>query len=92
MGLSGRAPEIGEANENVDASINGEPLKVAFNVGYLMAGIKAFHGGDVTLAFNGAEGQMMITRPGGVDFIYMLMPIKLKSIETSETLGAAGES
>lgn len=86
MELSGRAPEIGEANESVDASINGEPLKVAFNVGYLMAGIKAFHGSDVALAFNGAEGQMMITRPGGTDFIYMLMPIKLKSIEIAKTL------
>lgn len=85
MELSGRAPEIGEANESVDASISGEPLKVAFNVGYLMAGIKAFHGSDVTLAFNGAEGQMMITRPGGTDFIYMLMPIKLKSMDASET-------
>lgn len=87
MELSGRAPEIGEANESVDASISGEPLKVAFNVGYLMAGIKAFHGSDVTLAFNGAEGQMMITRPGGTDFIYMLMPIKLKSMDASETAG-----
>lgn len=85
MELSGRAPEIGEANESVDASISGEPLKVAFNVGYLMAGIKAFHGSDVTLAFNGAEGQMMITRPGGTDFVYMLMPIKLKSMDVSET-------
>ena len=85
MELSGRAPEIGEANESVDASISGEPLKVAFNVGYLLAGIKAFHGSDVTLAFNGAEGQMMITRPGGTDFVYMLMPIKLKSMDVSET-------
>ena len=50
-----------------------------------MAGIKAFHGSDVTLAFNGAEGQMMITRPGGTDFVYMLMPIKLKSMDVSET-------
>jgi len=87
MGLSGRAPEIGEANESVDASISGEPLKVAFNVGYLMAGIKAFRGSDVTLSFNGSEGQMMITRPGGTDFIYMLMPIKLKSMDVSETAG-----
>ena len=89
MGLTGRAPEVGEANESVDAEIDGEPLKVAFNVGYLIAGIKAFHGSEVSLSFNGSEGQMVISRPGGDDFIYMLMPIKLKSAETA--MGAAEE-
>ena len=90
MGLTGRAPEVGEANESVDAEIDGEPLKVAFNVGYLIAGIKAFHGSEVSLSFNGSEGQMMISRPEGEDFIYMLMPIKLKSVETA--MGGATEA
>ena len=90
MGLTGRAPEVGEANESVDAEIDGEPLKVAFNVGYLIAGIKAFHGSEVSLSFNGSEGQMMISRPEGEDFIYMLMPIKLKSVETA--MGGTAEA
>ena len=90
MGLTGRAPEVGKANESVDAEIDGEPLKVAFNVGYLIAGIKAFHGSEVSLSFNGSEGQMMISRPEGEDFIYMLMPIKLKSVETA--MGGAAEA
>lgn len=80
--LTGRAPEIGEANESIDASVTGEPLKVAFNVGYLISGIKAFRGSEVYLAFSGSEGQMTLTRPGGTDFIYMLMPIKLKSMDS----------
>ena len=88
-GLTGRAPEVGEANESVDGEVSGEPLKVAFNVGYLIAGVKAFHGSEVRLAFNGSEGQMMISRPEGDDFIYMLMPIKLKSVETA--MGAVEE-
>ena len=90
MGLTERAPEVGEANESVDAEIDGEPLKVAFNVGYLIAGIKAFHGSEVSLSFNGSEGQMMISRPEGEDFIYMLMPIKLKSVETA--MGGAAKA
>ncbi len=83
LSLAGRAPEVGEANESVDGEINGEPLKVAFNVAYLLSGLKAFHGSEVSLAFNGSEGQMVISRPEGEDFIYMLMPIKLKSVETA---------
>lgn len=90
LDLCGRAPEIGEANESVDANVSGEPLKVAFNVGYLISGIKAFRENEVSLAFNGAEGQMVITRPGGTDFIYMLMPIKMK--ELPETPGKSEEN
>ena len=81
--LAGRAAEVGEANESVDATIDGEPLKMAFNISYLMSGIKAFRGEEVFLSFNGPEGQMTITHPDGSDFIYMLMPIKLKSLEMS---------
>ena len=83
LALSGRAPEIGEANETIDAEIDGEPLRVGFNIGYLMSGIKAFRGEEVCLSFNGADGQMTITHPDGSDFVYMLMPIKLKSQEMS---------
>lgn len=77
--LSGRAPEIGEAHETVDAEVTGAPLKVAFNVKYLLDGIKEF-GDEISLSFNGVEGQMVITRPNGTDFIYMLMPIKMKEM------------
>ncbi|EFC90976.1 DNA polymerase III, beta subunit [Dethiosulfovibrio peptidovorans DSM 11002] len=79
--LSGRAPEIGEATEIVDGIIKGESLKVAFNVGFLIDGLKAFHGDKVSLSFNGQEGQMMMLRPNESDFLYMLMPIKLKSAD-----------
>ena len=77
--LWGKAPDIGEAREIVDGMIKGEPLKVAFNVGYMIDGLKAFHGDSVSLSFNGQEGQMMMLRPNESDFLYMLMPMKLKS-------------
>ncbi|PIE55482.1 MAG: DNA polymerase III subunit beta [Dethiosulfovibrio peptidovorans] len=79
--LFGKAPDIGEAKELIDGIIKGESLKVAFNVTFLMGGLKAFHGDQVTLSFNGQEGQMMMLRPNGGDFLYMLMPIKLKSTD-----------
>ncbi|NCC97929.1 MAG: DNA polymerase III subunit beta, partial [Synergistales bacterium] len=75
----GRAPDVGEAREVIDGMIKGEPLKVAFNVNYMIDGLKAFHGDSVSLSFNGQEGQMMMLRPNESDFLYMLMPMKLKS-------------
>ncbi len=79
--LTSRAPEVGEAKEIIDAQISGEPLKVAFNVGYLLDGLRAFHGSEVNLTFNGQEGQMMMLRPNSSDFLYMLMPIKMKAAD-----------
>ncbi len=79
--LKSRAPEIGEATEVIDAHISGEPLKVAFNTSYLLDGLRAFHGSEVNLTFNGQEGQMMMLRPNGSDFLYMLMPIKMKAAD-----------
>lgn len=81
--MSGRAPEIGEAREILDASIDGEPLVIAFNVGYLLEGLKAFQGERVYLTFNGPEGQMTMLRPNQDDFLYMLMPIKLTESDIS---------
>ncbi len=75
--MMGRAPEIGEAEEILDAQIDGEPLLIAFNVAYLLDGLKALHGENVFITFNGPEGQMSMLRPGRDDFLYMLMPIKL---------------
>lgn len=77
--LWGRAPDVGEAREIVDGIIKGETLKIAFNVNYMIDGLKAFHGERVSLSFNGQEGQMMMLRPNESDFLYMLMPMKLKS-------------
>ncbi len=82
--MKGRTPEIGEANESVDAKIESEPLRVAFNVSYLMSGLKAFRTSEVAIGFNGPEGQMTLTRPGSTDFVYMLMPIKLKMAEAEQ--------
>ncbi len=81
--LSGRAPEIGEAREVLDAVIDGEPLVIAFNVGYLVDGLKAVQGEKVYLTFNGPEGQMTMLRPNQDDFLYMLMPIKLTDSDIS---------
>jgi len=85
--LSGRAPEIGEAREVLDAEMDGEPLVIAFNVGYLLDGLKAFQGEKVLMNFNGPEGQMTMIRPGEDNFLYMLMPIKL----TDSDLKSLGE-
>lgn len=75
--LTGRAPELGTTVEILDASIDGEPLKAGFNVGFLQDGLKSLGVEDVKMNLNGEAGQMTLLRDGTDDFLYMLMPVRI---------------
>ncbi|MDR1048972.1 MAG: DNA polymerase III subunit beta [Synergistaceae bacterium] len=75
--LSGRAPETGVTMEELDASIDGEPLRAGFNVTYLVDGLKSLDSETVKMNLNGGEGQMILNRESGDDFLYMLMPVRV---------------
>jgi DNA polymerase-3 subunit beta len=81
--LMGKAPETGAVEEILDGKIEGEPLTVAFNVGFLLDGLKALYGDRAFISFNGPEGQMTMLRPDQKDFLYMVMPIKLTESDLS---------
>ena len=94
--MSGRAPEIGEAREIMEAGITGEYIRIAFNVGFLLDGLKALQGEKAYMRFNGPLGQVCLVRQGEDSFLYMLMPIKLTDtdvaeIEESDGAAAPGE-
>ncbi|NBJ14729.1 MAG: DNA polymerase III subunit beta [Dehalobacter sp. 4CP] len=75
--IQARAPEVGEAFEEIAGECEGEPLKIAFNVKYLLEGLRALHGTVAHLSFNGSTGQMTLSRPREESFMYVLMPITL---------------
>ncbi|MBR1671608.1 MAG: DNA polymerase III subunit beta [Fretibacterium sp.] len=75
--MTARAPDLGTALEVLDASIDGNPLQVGFNVGYLQDGLRALGSGEVLIEFNGEEGQTRIVQEGAGNFLYMLMPARL---------------
>lgn len=81
--LQGKAPETGAVEEVLEGKIEGEPLTVAYNVGYLLEGLKALYGVSVLMSFNGTEGHLSMLRPDEKNFLYMLMPIKLKKEDLS---------
>ena len=82
--LTGRAPELGTTTEVLDSSIDGDPLRVGFNVGFLQDGLKALGSGEIRMDFNGGEGQTRLLREGSEDFLYMLMPTRLSPQDLME--------
>ena len=75
--LTGRAPEFGTAAEVLDATVDGDSLKVGFNVGFVQDGLKSINFDSIKMTLNGEAGQMTVRRDGSDDFLYMLMPVRI---------------
>lgn len=79
--LAGKSPEAGTVQEVLNCEIDGEPVIMAFDVGYLLDGLKAFSGEKAFLRFNKSTGRMTMVRPEEKNFLYVVMQIKLSEGE-----------
>ncbi len=71
-------PDLGHAEEELDATYEGEPdVKVAFNPAYLIDGIEAVGTEEVILETVDATKPAMIRPTKGDDFRYLLMPVRV---------------
>lgn len=75
--MTAKAPDFGTAFEVLNASIDGDPLRVGFNLTYLQDGVRALRGSEVTVEFNGEEGQTRVLQEDSDSFLYMLMPARI---------------
>ncbi len=73
------APDVGNGREAVAAQISGEDLDIAFNVRYLLEGLKAFNTTEVQMQFNAATSPSIVTPLGGMKMTYLVMPVQIRS-------------
>lgn len=75
--LSSRAPEMGEAQINVEvAEYAGEPVEIGFNPAYLLDALKVVDESQVHFEFKaGNKPGLLRTGPG---FLYVVMPVNLQ--------------
>lgn len=69
--------DVGKANESMEANYTGEDLTVAFNPGYLIDGIEATTGTEVTLETADAVKPALLRSVGDEGFLYLLMPVRV---------------
>lgn len=80
MALSVDAPDVGSGEETVAAQISGdEDLVIAFNVRYLLDGLKSFATSEVQLQFNTATSPAILTPITGPKITYLVMPVQVRS-------------
>lgn len=70
--------DVGEGLESLDATYTGEDLTVAFNPDYLLAGIEAASGDEVSLATTDSLKPAVVRDPGSEEFLYLLMPVRVQ--------------
>jgi DNA polymerase III subunit beta len=77
MELSSRAPEMGEAEINVDvSSYEGTDIEIGFNPSFITDALKVIHDPEVIMELKAPN------KPGlmrsGQDFVYVVMPVNLQ--------------
>jgi DNA polymerase-3 subunit beta len=75
--LSAHNPEQEEAQEEVAAEYQGEPLEIGFNVTYLMDAIGALVSDQVRIGLNDPNSSCLIGAPGSTYPQYVIMPMRL---------------
>ncbi|QDZ41227.1 DNA polymerase III subunit beta [Euhalothece natronophila Z-M001] len=78
LSLSVDAKEVGSAQESISAEVTGDSIDIAFNVKYLMDGLKAFKGNEIQMQLNEASQPIIFTPLGGLKMTYLVMPVQLR--------------
>lgn len=70
--------EIGHVFENVEGSLTGEPLEIAFNARYLLEGIKEIESETLRLSFSGPLKPLIIQPVSEEEgYTYLVLPVRL---------------
>ncbi|MBD2311263.1 DNA polymerase III subunit beta [Desertifilum sp. FACHB-1129] len=77
--LSVDAADVGSGKESLSAEISGESLDIAFNVKYLVEGLKAIPSSELQMQLNAPTTPVILSPIGAVQMTYLIMPVQLRS-------------
>jgi len=76
--LSVETQDVGSARESLPAQVTGESIEIAFNVKYLIDGLKALSTSDIQFQMNAANTPVILTPLGGLKMTYLIMPVQIR--------------
>ncbi len=78
--ISTDAQDIGTGNESLPVSFKGESFQIAFNVRYLLDGLKVIDSNYIKLSCNSPTTPAVFSPINSdVNFIYLVMPIQIRN-------------
>jgi DNA polymerase-3 subunit beta len=75
--FSSRSADLGEAEELVDAQIEGEPLTIAFNPNFILDALNHIEEEKVQLNFVDSNKPLMIDTPDLKGYFFIVMPVRI---------------
>jgi len=76
--ISADVQDVGSGSESLPAGISGEAIQIAFNVRYLLDGLKAIGSDQVVLRCNGPTTPAVLTPVDDGGFTYLVMPVQIR--------------
>ncbi|MGK7881058.1 MAG: DNA polymerase III subunit beta [Crocosphaera sp.] len=77
VSLSVETQDLGSAKESMPAEVTGESGEIAFNVKYLMDGLKALPTTDIKMQLNEGNQPVIFNPLGGLQMTYLVMPVQI---------------
>jgi DNA polymerase-3 subunit beta len=77
--LSCEAQDVGNGTESMPAEISGPNIDIAFNVKYLMEGLKELPSSEIQMHLNQSLTPVIFTPLSGLKMTYLAMPVQLRS-------------
>ncbi len=69
--------ELGDVEEEMDATLNGEPVEIAFNARYITDVIRNVTDENLCMKFNSSISPCVVVPENGDDFIYLILPVRV---------------
>lgn len=70
---------IGKINDEISVDITGPKIEIGFNNKYFLDPLKAIEDDKIKLLMNGSNLPMKITPLNGVDYTFLVLPVRLKN-------------
>ena len=70
---------LGTANDKIPAKIEGDCCTIGFNNKYMLDALRACDSDEVRIMLNGAIAPILFVPNEGDDFIFLILPVRLKN-------------
>ena len=69
--------ELGDVEEETEASLNGEVIDIAFNARYLIDVIRNVPDDSLCMKFNSSVSPCVVVPQNGSDYLYLILPVRV---------------
>jgi DNA polymerase-3 subunit beta len=78
LAISADAQDVGSGSESIAADVSGEAIQIAFNVRYVLEGLKAMSAERVEVRCNAPTTPVVLAPEDASAFTYLVMPVQIR--------------